>query len=49
HLATQGKYAEAEPLFRRSLAIKTKAYGLEHPQVVIALSYLASVLESMVR
>ena len=29
----QGKYVEAEPLYQRSLAIREKALGPEHPQV----------------
>ena len=29
----QGKYAEAEPLYRRALAIWEKALGPEHPNV----------------
>ena len=28
---TQGRYVEAEPLYRRSLAIREKALGPEHP------------------
>ena len=27
----QGRYAEAEPLLKRALAIKEKSLGLEHP------------------
>ena len=30
---TQGNYAQAEPLLKRSLAIKEKALGPEHPSV----------------
>ena len=36
----QGRYAEAEPLYKRSLAIKEKDFGPEHPEV-------ASVCENM--
>ena len=37
----QGRYAEAEPLYRRSLAIREKALGPEHPDVGAALNNLA--------
>ena len=37
----QGRYAEAEPLYRRSLAILEKALGPEHPDVGTALNNLA--------
>jgi len=40
---TQGKYAEAEPLFRRSLAIWEMALGPEHPDVAQSLNNLASL------
>ncbi|MCR4322173.1 MAG: tetratricopeptide repeat protein [Candidatus Brocadiaceae bacterium] len=36
----RGKYAEAEPLYKRSLAIREKARGPNHPNV-------ANVLENM--
>jgi len=39
---TQGRYAEAEPLHKRSLKICEKALGPEHPDV-------ATVLESMAK
>ena len=29
----QGRYAEAEPLYKRALAIREKALGPEHPDV----------------
>ena len=29
----QGRYAEAEPLYKRALAISEKALGPEHPDV----------------
>lgn len=31
----QGKHAEAEPLYRQSLAMHEKALGSEHPNVAI--------------
>ena len=40
----QGKYAEAEPLFKRSLAIRGKALGPEHPDVAMSLENYASLL-----
>ena len=40
----QGKYAEAEPLYRRALAIKEKALGPEHPSVATVLANYAALL-----
>jgi len=37
----QGRYAEAEPLYRRALAIREKALGAEHPDVAQSLNNLA--------
>ncbi len=37
----QGKYAEAEPLYKRALAIREKALGPEHPQTVLSFNNLA--------
>jgi tetratricopeptide (TPR) repeat protein len=39
----QGKYAEAEPLHKRSLAIREKALGPEHPDVAETLNNLAGL------
>ncbi len=39
----QGRYAEAEPLVKRSLAIREKALGPEHPDVAQSLNNLAVV------
>ncbi len=36
----QGKYAEAEPLYKRSLAIREKALGPKHPDVATSLNNL---------
>ena len=33
----QGKYAEAEPLYKRSLSIREKALGQNHPDVASSL------------
>jgi len=45
HLAlfydAQGKYAEAEPLYKRALAIREKILGPEHPRLAITLNNLA--------
>ncbi len=40
---TQGRYAQAEPLYQRSLAIKEKALGPEHPAVATGLNNLAAL------
>ena len=40
----QGKYAEAEPLYKRSLAIREKALGPEHPNVAKSLEIYAALL-----
>ncbi len=39
----QGKYAEAEPLHKRALAISEKALGPEHPHVATSLNNLAAL------
>ena len=31
----QGRYAEAEPLYKRALAIREKALGPDHPDVAL--------------
>ena len=38
---SQGRYAEAEPLHKRSLAIREKALGTDHPDVANGLNSLA--------
>ena len=48
-LLSQGKYAEAEPLYERSQAIQEKALGPEHPDVAAVLNNWAGLLESQVR
>ena len=35
---TQGKYADAEPLYQRALATQEKALGPEHPNVALSLN-----------
>ena len=39
----QGRYAEAEPLYKRSLAIDEKALGPDHPDVASSLNNLAEL------
>ena len=39
--AMYGKYVEAEPLLKRSLAIKEKLLGATHPEVALGLRNLA--------
>ena len=41
----QGKYADAEGLYKRALAIKEKALGADHPDVANALDNLARVYD----
>ncbi len=45
----QGKYAEAEPLYKRSLAIREKALGPQHPDVAQSLENYAALLRNMNR
>ncbi len=40
----QGKYAEAEPLVKRALAIQEKALGPQHPNVAQGLENYAALL-----
>ncbi len=42
----QGRYAEAEPLHKRALAIFEKAFGPKHPDVAIALENYANLLRA---
>ncbi len=43
---TQGKYDQAEPLYRRSLAIREKALGPDHPDVATSLNNLAALYKT---
>ncbi len=45
----QGRYAEAEPLYQRSLAINEKALGPEHPDVARTLENYAALLRLTAR
>ena len=42
----QGRYAEAEPLYKRSLAIYEKALGPEHLDVATSLENYANLLRT---
>ncbi len=44
HYREQGRYAEAEPLYQRALAIVEKALGSEHPSVATSLENYAALL-----
>ena len=43
---TQGHYAKAEPLYKRSLSIKEKAFGPNHPDVALSLNNLAALYDT---
>ena len=47
--AWQSRYAEAEPLYRRALAIDEKALGPVHPRVATRLNNLAVLYASQSR
>jgi hypothetical protein len=44
-----GKFAAAEPLYRRSLAAAEQALGGDHPDVAVCLENYAVVLEKLRR
>ena len=43
-LRDQGRYGEAESLFRRALAIREQALGPDHPDTATSLNGLAASL-----
>jgi tetratricopeptide (TPR) repeat protein len=45
YLAARARYAEAEPLMHRALAIDEKSLGPDHPNVAIRLNNLALLLQ----
>ena len=45
----QGRYADAEPLYKRSLAIREKALGPDHPDVATSLNNLAVLYDNQGR
>ena len=48
-MTSQGRYAEAEPLYKRALAIREKALGPDHPDVARSLNNLAELYENQGR
>ena len=46
---SQGRYAEAEPLCRRALAIREQALGPDHPDTAQSLNNLAALYYSQGR
>ena len=47
--SAQGKYAEAEPLYKRALVIVDKVLGPEHPSVATGLNNLAALYDAQGR
>ena len=47
--SAQGRYAEAEPLYKRALAIREKALGPDHPDVGTSLNNLAGLYRAQGR
>jgi tetratricopeptide (TPR) repeat protein len=45
----QGRYGDAEPLYKRSLAIREKALGRDHPDVASSLNNLAALYRNQGR
>ncbi|KAI1429343.1 hypothetical protein F5Y12DRAFT_482024 [Xylaria sp. FL1777] len=46
---TLGKYAEAEPLFRRTLRMREEVLGKRHPDTLISMNNLALVLRTRLK
>ncbi len=46
YLKQRARYTEAEPLYRRALAIWEKALGPDHPQAATSLNNLAGLLQA---
>ena len=44
---SRGKYSEAEPLLKRSLAIREKAFGSNHPDVTVVLENMAACCKKL--
>jgi len=49
HYHAQGRYADAEPQNKRSLAIEGKAFGPDHPAVAAELNNLALLYQAQGR
>ncbi len=49
YLYLRARYAEAEPLFRRALAIREAALGPDHPDTALSLNNLAELLRAQGR
>lgn len=47
-IASQGRYAEAGRLYKRSLEIRERVLGRDHPEVALSLQNKASLLERQV-
>jgi len=45
----QGRYSDAEPLFRQSLAIREQMLGRQHPDVAVSLNNLAALYQAQGR
>ena len=45
----QGRYGEAEPLYRRALATKEKVLGPEHPETLTSINNLAALYKAQGR
>lgn len=43
-IACQGKYTEADPLYERSLAVREKVLGPDHPDLTLSLNNRAELL-----
>lgn len=48
-MVSQGKYAEAGPLYERSLTIRKKVLDPDHPEIAISLNNCAGLLQEKVR
>ncbi|HEV8715352.1 MAG TPA: FxSxx-COOH system tetratricopeptide repeat protein [Candidatus Binatia bacterium] len=46
YLCERARYAQAEPLYQRALAIQEKVLGSEHPDVALILNNLATLYDS---
>ena len=48
-LDSQGKYDEAEPIYRQTLALSEKVLGKEHPNTLSSMNNLAVLLKNQGR